>query len=756
MNKLATNALEALTALNELTGEPTDAERNALSLWSGWGPIAPALERKPAKEWIPVADALETLLTADELNAARDIVDTSFYSSSAVTSAIFDLLRESGFTGGRILEPGCGSGNFMSSTPPDLDVDWTGVEIDPLAARFARASNPTATIINRPLQKVTFRSGEFDAVIGNVPFSKSTVWDPAYASASLHEYFILRAIDAVRPGGYIIVVTSRFMLDGDHGLNRIVGHADLITAVRLPSNTFEGTGVVADILVLRKHEADGTTSEAGWAPQMVTTDHYWGATSTADDLKIVTGDNSVTVSAFWKQYPEAVAGTQIATNFYRSPLRVTSDDHELDIQAAASFAATMVVPGSYSNTDTVDFADIILEDEDGRKAGSFHLVDGAVHQVENGRLVPVARSSAELKALIPLRDAALELIELESNPDHADHSIEPARTAALNLYRDYVAKYGALNRGNLVEGKIDAESGEPSLSWRRPTMGGFRRDPDYVSVLALEHFDQDTGDAEPAPILLRRVGSHPPRATSAASADEALAISLGEGTGIDLDRIMTLLGLPDHAAALAALGDSVFTDPASGQLVIAQDYLSGNVREKWALAQAEAVANPIFQRNADALASVVPDLLGPLEIRVQLGATWITVEDINRFGSEVLGGSAGVEFTPAIALWEVNRSTYGSYEARLEFGTSRMTPFDLLAAGLNSKSPVVYDEVWGPDSKTVRVRNQEETLAADEKLTAMQARFAEWVWEDAARAERLIAEYNRRFNSHVVDRKSTR
>ena len=755
MNKLAANALTALTALTQLTGTPTATEREQLALWSGWGPISKALNRNPDAEWGAVADQLDVLLSEPELNAARDVVDTSFYTSAPVVAAVFDLLAATGFTGGRILEPGCGSGNFMSNAPAGLNVEWTGVEIDPIAARFARAMNPDATIIDQPLQKVTFRSGEFDAVVGNVPFSSTTVFDPAYTSASLHEYFTLRAIDAVRPGGYVIVITSRHMLDAAGGFYGIDG-ADLISAVRLPSSTFEGTAVVADVLVFRKKD-NPDAADLGWE-QPYTIESKWGyrgsyTARTATMLPVVTGTAEAEVSAFWAVNPACVAGALTATGYTRAPLKVISGDHAADIAAAVAAATALIIPGTYQVREPEAFADIVLEDGDGRKSGSFHIIDGIVHQVENGHLTVLSRPTAELKALIPLRDAAVELIDLESHPERPDHEIAPARAAALNLYRGYVQKYGPLNRGNLIEGKPDAETGEPTMSWRRPTMGGFRRDPDYVAVLALEHFDQDSGEAEPAPILLRRVGARPPRATDAASADEALAITLGEGGGLNLTRIGSLLGITDLNEVIAELGDSIFRDPATGSYETARDYLSGDVRSKLSLAEAEAVADESYQRNVTALTAVVPDLLGPLDIRVQLGATWITPKDINDFAREVLGGWAQVKFTAPLALWELdNNHPQASSEARIAYGTSRMTPYEILSAALNGKAPTVYDEVWTVDNRNKKVRNQEQTLAAEEKLNDLQDRFAEWVWEDESRAKRLLTEYNRRFNSHVVRR----
>lgn len=759
---LAKNALDALTALNSVGPAPTDDERAAMALWPGWGPLAPAFAQTPEGRWSKIADELDTLVSAADLNMARENIDTSFYTSPEIVAAVFDLLRATGFTAGEILEPGCGSGNFLTHTPADMDITWTGVEIDPVAARLAAALNPDANIIVAPMQKTPLRAGRFDAVIGNVPFSSATVHDSAYTSASLHEYFILRAIDAVRPGGYVIVITSRHMLDGERALNQINTVADLMSAVRLPSGTFDGTAVTADILVLRKHEEISAAGDAdaergaGWKQTFKENPRHYGYGAPAkvrETLTITTGEATADVSSYWADRPECVAGEFIATGFYRAPLKVVAAKPAAAITRAVKAAAAYIVPASPRTVkNTLD--DVILADAEGRKAGSFHLIDDTIMQVQDGQLAPV-RDGKELRHLIALRDVAVKLIDLESEPGRADDDITPARAAALAQYQAYVAAFGPLNRGTLVEGKPDADTGEPALSWRRPALGGFRKDPDYVAVLALENFNQETGDASPAPILLRRVGAHPPRVTSASSVEEALAITLGESGQINVHRIAELVGNTDTDAILAGLGDRVFRDPgARGALTLDRDYLAGNVREKLAVAEVAAGSDDSYQRNVTALSAVMPEQLTPVEIRVQLGASWITPEDVSDFTRDVFEYHRTVSFTPAIAVWELDTTVYmRNHSVQLTYGTARFNPFELLQIGLNSKAPIVWDERYNPvTDRTTRVRNQEQTLAAEEKLRAIQDRFAEWVWEDEKRATRLAAEYNRRFNSHVVRR----
>ena len=343
--------------------------------------------------------------------------------------------------------------------------------------------------------------------------------------------------------------------------------------------------------------------------------------------------------------------------------------------------------------------------------------------------------SSELVALQRLRDAALELLALEADTGADDAAIAPTRAAALAQYRHYVARFGALNRGELIQGAADPQTGRPVLRWRRPQLGGFRGDPDYYTVMALEVFDQQTGAAGPAPILLRRVHGRPEPAERAGSADEALIAARGEG-GLDLVRVAELLGLPDAAAAEAALGDRVIADPEhGGALVVTDDYLSGDVRSRLALAREAARTDERYSRNVELLEAVQPPTVGPLEIAVSLGAPWIEADDIEAFIREVLGGRAKVWHLPSAAHWRI--VALGKEPAGL-YGTGRLSAYQVLEHGLNGRAPIVVDRVAsGVPGKRIARRNVAESIAAQDRLTALQDRFVEWLWSDADRTERL-------------------
>ncbi|MGI8678194.1 MAG: helicase-related protein [Jatrophihabitans sp.] len=381
------------------------------------------------------------------------------------------------------------------------------------------------------------------------------------------------------------------------------------------------------------------------------------------------------------------------------------------------------------------------------RPGSFQLLDGRLVRVVDGHFVDHAENP-ELRALIGLRDAALRLLALEADAALPDEDLIPTRGTARRRYEQYVNTWGPLNRGALREEKADAQTGLPLSSWRRPDLGGFGSDPDYLTVIALETYDTETATAAPAAILTRRVNGHPRPVRRVANAHEALAVSLGEGS-VDLARIAGLLGLPNEAAALAALSELVFADPElGGRWVAAREYLTGDVRAKHDHAMAAAGGDARYQRNVAALAAVTPRDLGPTDISVGLGAPWVAPGDIEDFVHEVMGGRVKVWHLPSAAMWKIVPTGRVPAAAHSTYGTSRMNGYALVTAGLNGRLPIVWD-TEREMGRTRRVRNGEQSLAAQEKLAAIQARFATWVWEDAGRCARLCAEYNRRFNSHI-------
>lgn len=746
--KLADRVLGAVRALAEVVGAPTCDQRAALEAFPGWGPVSGLFDPQPQGSWGELADALDEMDSEILASGAR-VVDTSFFTPAPLIGHIYDLLRAAGFGGGSVLDLGCGSGRFLQHAPADVDIDLTGVEADRLSARIAEVLYPQATIIRGQLQSVSLPHKVFDAAVGNVPFSSANVHDGAISFyGSLHEYFLLRAVMAVRPGGYVVLVSSRHSLDARDGLSATVRrHADLIGAVRLPSGYFgaDGTDVVADVLVLRVR--DSSEPQAGWDP---------GTGSATVPLTAGQANRyRVTpVSRYFHDHPRCVAGEMRATGFDRNPVEVVTKDPAADVAAAFAAVTEDLVPYPATGVVLHDLADVAYLDADGRKEGSLYEIDGAVVKVVDGVLEPVARAGAELRALIGIRDAAVALLEAESDWDRADSAVEPLRVVCRERYEGYVALYGALNRGVITEGKADPETGAPRLGWRAATLGGFRSDPDAQVVLALEVFDQDTGECAPAPILSRRVNRRPVAVSSAATAGEALAISLGEGRGLDLARIAGLLGLADEAAAFEALGELVFRNPGDGRAVTARDYLSGNVRAKLRDALAAASADDGYSRNVSALQAIQPAWLGREDIRIELGSPLVTASDVADFCEQVLGRRVRVNHVVPLAAWEVyGMRNWLSSEAVIAYSTQRFDAFELLQIGLNGAAPTVWDEVYDEGLRVCRrVRNADETEAAEQKLAALGERFSLWVWEDRDREQRLAERYNDTMNAHVLRR----
>lgn len=732
--------------------ELTDEQRTLLSSFMGWGHFAPVFAPDADGKNAETSDALEEAMPADAYFSASTQVDTSFFTPAAVTNAVYDIVRSVGFTGGRAFEPGCGAGAFMSAAPADLDIAWTGIDIDPTSARITQLLHPTADIITGPLEKSEVRDGSFDIAVGNVPFSATHVYDAAGRGGALHNYFLQRAAAAVRPGGYVVMVTSRHTLDADNGLlRRSAGDFEGMTlcgAVRLPSGAFAdaGTAVVTDIIVMRRSGSDtfysGTLERTG--------DSYYSWNRTDNGLWVDEPAQDAPgirtrVSAYWKDNPDHVAGKMKVTTYNRSPLVVHSADPETDIASAvASLTADLPSIPAGPSIETLD--DVVLEDADGRKEGSFHVIDGTMHKVERGTLVSV-RGSKELVHLVRLRDLMTELLALEADTSLPDEEMEETRAATAACYEQYVAAFGPLNRGTLVEGKVDEETGLPALSWRRPAMGGFRRDPDSALVMALEVFDQVSGEARAADILSRRVNRAPARIERVDTPGEALAVSMGEEGRVNLTRIADLLGLDTDEQAEDALGNLVFFDPTLRRFAPAAEYLSGDVREKLRAAEASGLMG-----NADALRAVIPADLGPLDIILTLGHPLVSAADVIAFVSDGLGaGMVSIDREEFLGTWEVSGGTMPSHEATMRWGTPDITPARLVELALNNKTPEITDRVYDPTIHDYRqVRNADKTATAMMKLEEINDRFSTWVWEDQARADRLTRDYNNRFNAHVT------
>ena len=748
-------ALETLERLRQAPNTPPSPDDlAALRGWSGWGPLAPALEYARSGTWQQIGERIGFLLPPEHYTEGMQATYNAFYTPPQLASACWQILTGLGFNGGNVLEPGCGAGAFMAHAPDDIQVRWTGIERDPTTAAITAALHPTATIQAKRLEEASLPSASMDAVIGNVPFGDVAVYDPTapwQVSRSLHNYFIYRSIQALKPGGIATLITSRYTLDayGDDAKAvraALAWDADLLGAIRLPNAALAegGTEALSDILVLRKRRPDDPRDE-----DQATKWYLTGSTVARQQI-----------NEYFLANPQMVLGElgEDRVPRYGRTLRVDArpDDAPWETSLAAAGRAIVERAESASRTWRIDSGAVPITAEtapfelraDGKKEGSFHLVDGVVHEVVESKLTPVARSGKELPKLIALRDATLTLLDAEADHARPDADLEPLRAEANRHYDAYVKAHGYLNRFTVVEGKPD-EDGVVAVSRRRPSMGGFRRDPDFVTVLALEDFDDDTRTATKAALLERRVNRPRQRATSAQSPAEAVALCRDELGRIEVERIAELLGV-DAAEAEGQLAEVAFFDPAAEAWAPVDEYLTGNVRVKLDRARQAAGQDPErYGRNLSALEAVQPADLEPEQIYAGLGASWIPASDVRAFAEELLGFDVRIWHEPRTSMWSVTTSARAeeSAIATSEWGTARWNAFKLVEAGLNGKAPVVYDLI-----DDVRVRNQDETIAANDRLDAIAARFSTWVWEDPDRADRLAASYNQTFNA-VVPRK---
>ncbi|WP_194893290.1 bifunctional DNA primase/polymerase [Catenulispora pinisilvae] len=747
-------ALEALDQLHQAPHQaPASEDLAKLRGWSGWGPLAPALERSRTGSWKEIGERIAFLLPEDHYNHGIQAAYNAFYTPPQITAACWQILTDLGFSGGRILEPGCGAGAFIASTPDAIPAAWTGVERDPTTAAITRILHPDATIHAARLEETSVPSYGMDAVLGNVPFGDTKVYDPTAPrelTANLHNYFIYRSVKALRPGGVAVLVTSRYTMDaagstGQMARALIAREAELLGAIRLPNDalTSGGTEPLVDVLVLRRRRA-GEPARPG-QDQWITTGPSVGGQQ---------------VNGYFLTNPSMVLGDLAEDKAPRwgRTLRVDArpDDPPIELAIAAAGGEIVRRAAETGRRWCVDAGAAPITAEtapfelraDGKKEGSFHLVDGLVYEVVDGALAAVERPGKELPKLVALRDAALTLLNAEPDHSRPDEELAPLRAEAARRYDAYVRAHGYLNRYTVVEGKPD-EDGSVTASRRRPSMGGFRRDPDFVTVLALEDFDDDSRTATKAALLTRRVNRPRERATHAESPAEAIALCRDELGRFDFDRVVALLGVDAQEAARRLTG-LAFIDPDTNSWVPADEYLSGNVRAKLVRARAASViGSDRFGGNIPALEAVIPVDLEPEQIEASLGAPWIPATDVRDFAQELLGFPVKVWHEPRTNTWSVTatRRAEESAAATADWGTTRLNAYRLLEYGLNGKAPVVYDVV---DDK--RVRNQDETIVANDRLDAVAGRFADWWREEPDRADRLTYAYNQVFNA-VVPRK---
>ncbi|MCE9567409.1 MAG: hypothetical protein K8U57_35865 [Planctomycetes bacterium] len=738
-------AIKTLKDIDNRLTPATPAERAILARFPGFGPVALSIFPNPATGefkpgWEEIGQELKELLTPEEYASAKRTTFNAFYTSPTVIDAMHQSLNRLGVPeNALILEPGCGVGRFIQ-----LGKRYLGVELDGISGRIAKALHPEADI--RIENFTDTKLPQLDAVIGNVPFADVKL-EHNGQKFSLHDYFFAKSVDALKPGGVMALVTSHYTLDKTNAAIReyLGERADFLGAIRLPSDAFkkEGTSVVTDIVFVRKRSLDEPLSHA---------DPEWLKTEPTD----IDG-RSLPINAYFKHHPEMVLGTYSGKDsLYGEGYSVKSNGALVEQLKQAVERLPAPVPKQDVETHQTEAESQIAPapkfvpppPERHISEGSFFVNDGRIHQVVNGNSEPVVYGGGELWAngalvgrrmsnLIELRDKARRVLQSQ-NDGWPEAERQRARADLNRSYDWFRSAFGPVNKTTISEGKDGA------TVRRMPNLVKFREDPDAMLVMALEEYDEQTGEAKKAPILLRDVVGKTPPITSVTTAEEGLLVSLNNRGVVDLPYISQLYGKPEEVV-VSELGDLIYQNPETKHWEPADQYLSGNVRAKLAAAEKAGI-----EQNVDALKAVQPEDVLPGDIDANLGAPWIPASDIQAFASHLFGvepSSITVSHLQKDAVWSVE----GDYSAErsvantTDYGTTRASGLWLLGLALNQKTPTIYDPAPGDPDK--RVVNQEATLAAKEKQKVIKEQFKNWVFADADRTERLVRIYNETYNS---------
>ncbi len=732
----------------------------------GAGELANGMFRRPGdfdfrQGWDDIGSSLERAVCESDYASLARCTQYAHFTPEFIIRAIWAGVQKLGWRGGRVLEPGIGTGLFPALMPePYRDAAYvTGIELDPVTARIARLLQPKARIINGDFAR-TDLAPIYDLAIGNPPFSDRTVRsDRAYRSLGLrlHDYFIARSIDLLKPGALAAFVTSHGTMDKADTTARehIARSADLIAAIRLPEGSFRrdaGTDVVVDILFFRKRKPGEPEGNQLW----LDVDEIRPATPATDD------EGAIRVNRWFGRHPDFVLGTHALTSGPFGETYTCRPRDGVDLEAALATAIELLPADLYDGEPTP--IDIDLEEELGeivdlqpkggtvREGSFFHDRSKGLMQMLDGSAVPVTVRRGRtgvgvpekhvriVSNLIPIRDAVREVLKAqETNRPWRDFQVR-LRIAWSSFVRDF----GPINH-TTVSIQEDAETGEVKETHRQPNLSPFRDDPDCWLVASIEDYDLETDTAKPGPIFSERVIA-PPAAPTITSPADALAVVLNERGHVDIDHVAELLH-SDPADVVDELGDAIFRDAADGSWKTADGYLSGAVRTKLAAAQAAAELDPAYERNVRALQEVQPADLRPSDITARLGAPWIPASDVVAFVKEKMEGEIRIYHMPELASWTVEARQLGySAAGTSEWGTSRRHAGDLLADALNSRVPQIFDVFKDADGER-RVLNVVDTEAARDKLQRIKQAFQDWVWTDPDRTDRLARDYNDRFNN---------
>ncbi|WP_428645598.1 DEAD/DEAH box helicase family protein [Roseibium sp.] len=764
----ARDNLDAIALSAKLTDEgrrPTPDEQARLARFTGFGAsdLANTVFRRPGEDafrkgWEEIGGDLQDAVSEAEYASLTRCTQYAHFTPEFIVKAIWGGLRRMGWRGGRVLEPGIGTGLFPSLMPEQVrDASFmTGVELDPVTARIARLLHPAARIIEGDFAQVDLPA-RFDLAIGNPPFSDRTVRsDRDYRALKLrlHDYFIARSIDLLKPGALAAFVTSSGTMDKIDPTARahIAESADLVAAIRLPEGSFKrdaGTDVVVDILFFRKRKPGQAKGDVDWL-------------DLAEVVPANEDSEAIQVNHWFANHPEYVLGHHATASGPHGEAYTCLPRDGEEIEAALAQAIQTLPSDIYDGEP--DMIDLNLELGDTVVAidrpndahvreGSFFIDDKhGLMQVIEANPVPITirkgrssdgfteKQARMVRKLIPVRDAVRAVLK-------AQETDQPWKQLQVKLrieWSSFVRDFGPINHTK-VSITENPETGETRENHRRPNLQPFLDDPDCWLVASIENYDLDTDTAKPGPIFTERVIA-PPSPPVITSPMDALAVVLNERGFVDVEHIAELLH-QDTGQVIAALGSAIYQDPSDGSWQTADAYLSGAVRRKLEIAEAAAALDPVYERNVKALEGVQPADLQPSEITARLGAPWIPADDVVAFVKETMNADIRIRHMPELASWTIDARQLGyRAEGTSVWGTKRRHAGELIADALNSRIPQIFDTVKEGDSER-RVLNVIDTEAAKEKLTKIKEAFQNWVWTDPDRTDRLARLYNDRFNN---------
>ena len=726
-NMAAINLLHELEIENRLA---TPKEQEVLSRYVGWGGLSMAFDEHNAA-WAEEFKELYASLSPEEYRAAMESTLTAFYTPPVVIKAMYDALDRLGFSQGNILEPSCGTGNFFGLLPESMqNSKLHGVEIDSLTGRLAKQLYPKANIAIEGFEKTNLPDDHFDVVLGNVPFGEIRVNDSRYNAQKflIHDYFFAKALDKVRAGGVVMFITSKGTMDkvSPEVRKYIAQRAELLGAIRLPDNTFKanaGTEVTSDILILQKRD------------RVMDIEPDW--------VHLDTDENGVTMNRYFVEHPEMVLGEiKMESTRFGTFEPVCKARKDIPLSELLSNAVQRIngeIPELDNGVDEIsDEQELSVPADPNVRNFSFTLVDGRVYFRENDRMQPASVSmTAEnrIKGLIQIRDCVRKLIEYQTE-DYPEEMIRTEQENLNRLYDVYTAKYGLINsRGNYL---------------------AFASDESYFLLCSLEVLDDEGNFKRKADMFTKRTIKPHREVTSVETASEALALSIGEKARVDLP-YMEQLTSKTQAELVQDLQGVIFKVPNCEPVsyAAADEYLSGNVRNKLTVADLAAKNDPELAVNVDALKKVIPKDLSAAEISVRLGATWIPQDDIQRFVMELLtpssyaAGRLKVRYTPINGDWfiENKSSDMGNVKADSTYGTKRASAYRIIEDTLNLRDTRIFDYVYDEHGNKKAVFNAKETTAAQAKQEAIKQAFQDWIWKDPERRNRLVRYYNDTFNS---------